>query len=160
MKLMDELYQEIILEHYKKPKNQVLVSNADIVLKGVNPFCGDEIEITIKLDGDRIEQVGFDGSGCVISQASSSLMTENIKGKSIDEVHSLISEFTKLVKGEDIQLDLEELCAFRGVAEFPTRIKCALLPWKTLEEGIDEVLKQRGAKQEQNSPHSASVQNE
>lgn len=145
---LDELYQEIILEHYKKPKNLGLLENADIKIEGKNPFCGDEIELAIKLKDDTIENVTFDGSGCAISQASASLMTEKIKGKSIVEVKKLISTFKKMVKGEDdsqVNKDnLEELLALQGVSEFPSRIKCALLAWNTLLLGLEEKLKTEG----------------
>ncbi|NOY59672.1 MAG: SUF system NifU family Fe-S cluster assembly protein [Calditrichaeota bacterium] len=144
---LDELYQEIILEHYKKPKNMGLLENADIKVEGKNPFCGDEIELAIKLKDDIIENVTFDGSGCAISQASASLMTEKIKGKSIVEVKKLISTFKKMVKGEDdsqVNRDnLEELLALQGVSEFPSRIKCALLAWNTLLLGLEEKLNKK-----------------
>ncbi|NIA28562.1 MAG: SUF system NifU family Fe-S cluster assembly protein [Actinobacteria bacterium] len=147
---LDELYQEIILEHYKKPKNMGLLENADIKVEGKNPFCGDEIELAIKLKDDIIENVTFDGSGCAISQASASLMTEKIKGKSIVEVKKLISTFKKMVKGEDdSQVDrdnLEELLALQGVSEFPSRIKCALLAWNTLLLGLEEKLNKKDGK--------------
>lgn len=144
---LDDLYQEIILEHYKKPRNLGLLSNADIKVEGKNPFCGDEVEIALKIDKNNVENATFEGSGCAISQASASLMTEKIKGKSIIEVRNLISEFRKLVKGEDTKVnpeDLEELLALQGVSEFPSRIKCALLAWNTLLQGLDEQLKKEG----------------
>ena len=142
---LDELYQEIILEHYKKPRNLDLLEDADVKVEGKNPFCGDEVEIALKLNGDVIENATFDGSGCAISQASASLMTEKIKGKTIAEVRELISTFRKLVKGEDTNVsteDLDELLALQGVSEFPTRIKCALLAWNTLLQALDKKLKQ------------------
>ena len=144
---LDELYQEISLEHYKKPRNLGLLNNADVKVEGKNPFCGDEVEIALKLDHESVENATFEGSGCAISQASASLMTEKIKGKSLEEVRQLISDFRKMVKGEDTEVDeddLEELLALQGVSEFPSRIKCALLAWNTLLQGLDEQLKKEG----------------
>jgi nitrogen fixation protein NifU and related proteins len=144
---LDELYQEIILEHYKKPRNQGLLNNADIKVEGKNPFCGDEVEIALKINGDNVENATFEGSGCAISQASASLMTEKIKGKTVTDVRQLISDFRNLVKGENTKVnaeDLEELLALQGVSEFPSRIKCALLAWNTLLQGLDEQLKKEG----------------
>ena len=144
---LDELYQEIILEHYKKPRNLGLLNNADIKVEGKNPFCGDEVEIALKIGNNLVENATFEGSGCAISQASASLMTEKIKGKSLAEVRKLISDFRKMVKGEDTEVDeddLEELLALQGVSQFPSRIKCALLAWNTLLQGLDEKLKKEG----------------
>ena len=144
---LDELYQEIILEHYKNPRNQGLLNDADIKVEGKNPLCGDEVEIALKISGEHVENATFEGSGCAISQASASLMTEKIKGKDIVDVRRLISDFRNMVKGEDTQVneeDLEELLALQGVSEFPSRIKCALLAWNTLLQGLDEQLKKEG----------------
>lgn len=144
---LDELYQEIILEHYKKPRNLGLLVNADVKVEGKNPFCGDEVELALKIGHDSVENATFEGSGCAISQASASLMTEKIKGKSLEQVRQLISDFRKMVKGEDTEVDeddLEELLALQGVSEFPSRIKCALLAWNTLLQGLDEQLKKEG----------------
>ncbi len=136
---LDDLYQEIILEHYKQPRNKGHIENPDIELNGKNPFCGDEIKIFIKLKDNVVDQVAFEGSGCAISQASASVMTEMIKGKTIEEAKKLIDSFASMVKGEGCPVDLQELddmAAFQGISEFPTRVKCALLAWKTLEQGI------------------------
>lgn len=144
---LDELYQEIILEHYKKPRNLGLLDNADVKVEGKNPFCGDEVEIALKVNGDTVVNATFEGSGCAISQASASLMTEKIKGLKLEQVRKLISDFRKMVKGEDVEVneeDLDELLALQGVSEFPSRVKCALLAWNTLLQGLDEQLKKEG----------------
>ena len=136
---LDELYQEIILDHYKQPRNQGDLENPDFVLEGRNPLCGDEIFISVKISDGHVDRVAFKGSGCAISQASASIMTEMIKGKSIEEARELINIFSQMVRGEGKPENLDELieiAAFQGVSEFPTRVKCALLAWRTLEEGI------------------------
>ena len=138
---LDNLYQEIILDHYKQPRNQGHIENADLILEGKNPFCGDEIKISVTLKNDLVDQVSFEGNGCAISQASASVMTEKIKGKTIDEAEKLVEDFSHMVKGEDMPIDLDDLddmAAFQGVSEFPTRVKCALLAWKTLKRGIHD----------------------
>jgi len=138
---LDDLYQEIILEHYKHPHNKGHIDHPDMELEGKNPFCGDEVRLFIKLKDGIVDEVAFDGSGCAISQASASVMTEMIKGKKIEEAKKLIDSFASMVKGEECPLDLDELddmAAFQGISEFPTRVKCALLAWKTLQQGIEK----------------------
>jgi nitrogen fixation NifU-like protein len=138
---LDELYQEIILDHYKQPRNQGTMSDADVKLLGKNPLCGDEIEIFIKLKDNVVDKVAFQGSGCAISQASASVMTEMIKGKTLEEARELVETFSTMVKGEGLPEgmdDMDDMAAFRGVSEFPTRVKCALLAWKTFLQAIQE----------------------
>jgi nitrogen fixation protein NifU and related proteins len=141
---LDDLYQEIILEHYKQPKNQGTVEDADIAVSGRNPFCGDEIKLTLRVKDGVVEEVKFTGSGCAISQASASVMTEHIKGKTAAEVKELFQEFAGMVKGEDHQHrhieETDELCAFQGVSAYPTRVKCAMLAWNAMKEGIEREL--------------------
>ena len=141
--VLDELYQQIILDHYKHPKNQGHIDHPDVSVEGRNPFCGDEVVLELKIENDRVTDVAFHGSGCAISQASASLMTEKIKGKSISEVQEMLRSFSQMVKGEVPEIDeetLDELIAFQGVSEFPTRIKCALLAWNALRKGLAEKL--------------------
>lgn len=139
---IDDLYQEILLDHYKAPRNKGCVENADLKLELKNPFCGDEILLTLKFDGNRVKEVAFEGNGCVISQASASLMTEKIKGLEFQEIESLIQRFTAIVKegGHEHSKseELDELDAFQGICEFPTRVKCALLAWRTLEQALQK----------------------
>ncbi|MBN2410485.1 SUF system NifU family Fe-S cluster assembly protein [candidate division KSB1 bacterium] len=137
---IDELYQEIILDHYKHPRNRGTLENADVKITGKNPFCGDEIILSLKLKDNIVTDVAFEGSGCAISQASASVMTEQIKGKTLSEARELFQEFSKMVKGE-INYDpekMDELAAFKGVCEYPTRVKCALLSWNALKNALEQ----------------------
>lgn len=145
---LDDLYQEIILEHYKQPKNQGEVDEPNVEVQGRNPFCGDEIKLTMSLKDGRVQDVKFKGSGCAISQSSASVMTEHIKGKTIDEIRELFQEFGHLVRGEEHEHvhidDMDELSAFRGVSSYPTRVKCAMLAWNALKDGIEKELDKHG----------------
>jgi nitrogen fixation NifU-like protein len=135
----EALYQEIILEHNRKPRNFREMDAADRTVQGRNPLCGDELTLWMKLDGDAIADVSFKGQGCAISKASASLMTAAVKGKSRDEAEHLFEQFHKLVKGElpeDEQKSLGSLRAFAGVAKFPNRVKCASLAWHAMHSAI------------------------
>lgn len=145
----DALYQELILEHNRKPRNFGEIENADRVIEGRNPLCGDEVKLSVKFDGDAIADVKFlspPGKGCAISKASASLMTTAVKGKSKAEAEELFGRFHKLVRGElseDEQKSLGSLRAFSGVARFPMRVKCASLAWHALHSALasgDEVV--------------------
>ncbi|HEY9721910.1 MAG TPA: SUF system NifU family Fe-S cluster assembly protein [Oscillatoriaceae cyanobacterium] len=133
------LYQEVILEHNKKPRNYGLLPDADHRAEGVNPLCGDHITLNLQLEGDRIGKIGFEGESCAICKASSSMMTTNVKGKTTDEVEQLIREFREMATG---QLDpagphhLGRLTVFSGIAGLPSRVKCAVLPWHTLQAAL------------------------
>lgn len=134
-----DLYQEIILEHSRKPKNAGTLEDADGMANGNNPLCGDRISVYVKLDGDRITDAKFDARGCAISIASASMMTEMLIGKSIEEAKAEQARFTEMVMSKD-DPDLaqdDELSALMGVRKFPTRINCATLPWHTLAAAID-----------------------
>lgn len=137
---VEDLYSEIVLEHYKDPHNVGIIENPEIFSKGFNESCGDDIKIFAKVNGDVIEDIKFVGKGCAISQSSASMMTDLIKGKSIEEVKSFIEEFKKKITGsEDFPENSEEwfeLSALKGVIKFPIRVKCASLAWHTLEQGI------------------------
>ena len=137
---LDDLYQEILLDHYKNPRNQGVLDHPDVRLQAKNPFCGDEVTLNLKFKDERVEEISFEGQGCVISQASVSLLTQTVKGKTIDQVLALIDQFQALVKGETTELDseLEELMALQGVSDYPTRIKCATLAWNTLRKALVE----------------------
>ena len=133
------LYQEMILDHYRRPRNKGEIENPDDTIVMKNPLCGDEITIQLRYDGDKVEDVGFVGRGCSISQASASMMTQLVKGKTADEVESLRSRFRDMVMGNDNEPDDKSLGSLRslsGVARFPARVKCALLAWNALEEGM------------------------
>ena len=134
-----DLYQEIVLEHSRNPKNAGTLDDADAEAKGNNPLCGDRISVFVKLDGDRIVDAKFDARGCAISVACASVMTEILRGKTLKEAKAEHARFVDLLTSKEaisIPED-EELSAFMGVREFPTRIKCATLPWQTLSAALD-----------------------
>lgn len=139
-----ELYQQVILDHNKNPRNFHEMADADRRVEGYNPLCGDHYTFFVRLDGDTIQDVSFTGSGCAISKASASVMSSTVKGKSRDEAESLFDTFHRLVTGDASGLsaaDLGRLAAFSGVSEFPARVKCATLAWHTLRsalQGSDE----------------------
>jgi len=142
---LDELYREVILDHYRNPRHQGTLEHADAHAEGSNPLCGDEIALDLALDGDRVTDVAITGRGCSISQASASMMAHAIAGKTIDEIRDLERRFKQLMSiedggGDDLEHeDLEalgDLAALQGVRRFPVRIKCADLPWTTLDEAL------------------------
>ena len=140
MSLTDDLYREIILEHFKNPRNQGRLEHPDITAQGANPFCGDELEVTLSLKGDTLQEIQFQGKGCSISQASASMMTEAVKGKSLPEIVELAKKFkTVMLEGGSMNFspELEDLEALDGVKKYPVRIKCAILSWNTLLGGIE-----------------------
>jgi nitrogen fixation NifU-like protein len=135
---LNDLYKEIILDHYQSPHNRGRPPHADIEAEGSNPLCGDEVEVFIQLDGDHVKEVRFDGVGCSISLAAASMMTEVLEGKTREEVHGINELFKSLMHGDEVALpeEMEDLESLKGVASFPLRVKCALLPWITLEHGL------------------------
>ncbi len=137
---LDQLYQEVLLDHYKQPRNRGEIAEADVRLELKNPFCGDEILLTLKLADGRVQEAAFAGHGCVISQASASVMTEKIKGLRVEEIEKIADQFTRLVKEGRYERpegeEFDEIEAFAGVCEFPTRVKCAMLAWRTLLQGL------------------------
>ena len=140
---LDDIYQEVILDHYRNPRNQGDLINPDLHSRGFNPFCGDEVVLDIGLDADGIvNDAKFTGQGCSISQAAASILTDLVQGKKLDQVLQLSQRFRELMKGrelEDEELDqMGDLEALQGVRKFPIRIKCALLAWSTLEDSISE----------------------
>ncbi len=136
---LDDLYREIILDHYRHPRNRGLLEAPDVTAEGVNPVCGDKIKLTLRYDGDRIEEVGFRGSGCAISQSSASLMSESIKRRTTAEAERMKREFEAMMTaGAEPAAELGDLEALQGVAKFHARVKCALLAWKVLEQALKE----------------------
>ncbi len=134
---LDELYKEIILDHYRRPRNKGELLAADASAEGVNPLCGDEIRVQLVFDRDRIGRIGFSGRGCSISQSSASLMTEAVKDRGVIDAQRIKTEFEQmLVDGAAPAPELGDLEALQGVARFHVRIKCALLPWKVLGEAL------------------------
>ncbi|MGH9949033.1 MAG: Fe-S cluster assembly sulfur transfer protein SufU [Pyrinomonadaceae bacterium] len=140
MSELNELYQETILEHNKNPRNFREIDGADRAADGKNPLCGDALRVYVKLDGDTVSDVAFKGSGCAISKASASMMTQAVKGKTREEAESIFEEFHKMVTGElDVETEennLGKLKIFAGVLEFPARVKCASLSWHTLNAAL------------------------
>ncbi|MXZ10708.1 MAG: SUF system NifU family Fe-S cluster assembly protein [Gemmatimonadetes bacterium] len=137
-----ELYQQLILDHNKNPRNFRVLDPADRFAKGYNPLCGDKVQIYLQLHGDRIKDIGFQGSGCAISKASASLMTETIKGKTLGETEIYFKDFHAMLTDPSSNLDLDQmgkLFVFAGVRDYPTRIKCATLSWHALRAAIDNV---------------------
>jgi nitrogen fixation protein NifU and related proteins len=138
-----ELYQEVILDHSKKPRNFGALPGATGQADGYNPLCGDRATVFVRLDGDVVSDVKFQGAGCSISTASASMMTESVKGKSRTEAEALFERFHDLVTRDskaaedDIDPALGKLAVFSGVWEFPVRVKCASLPWHTLKAALD-----------------------
>jgi len=132
-----DLYQEVILDHYKNPRNFGKLEDADQVSEGNNPLCGDHLILFLKMAGDKVGDVKFDGSGCAISKASASLMTATVKGKTRSEIDDLFERFHKMVTGDASQAaSLGKLAALSGVSEFPVRVKCASLAWHTLKAAL------------------------
>jgi nitrogen fixation NifU-like protein len=138
MSELADLYQDVILEHSRHPRNFGKLDDANRQAKGNNPLCGDRVTIYLSLDGDRIADVHFEAKGCAISVASASMMTTMVKGKTVAEAKALFERFHALVTGKANGADdgLDELAALSGVKDFPTRIKCATLPWHTMTAAI------------------------
>jgi nitrogen fixation NifU-like protein len=143
---LQELYREVILDHNRTPRNFGELKDATRVIDGVNPLCGDKMTLYVKLRAGRVEDISFKGTGCAISVASSSLMTERVKGRTVAETLALFDQVHDLLTGEDVHVHVEELdklAALGGVREYPTRVKCASLAWHALKAAIaDDEAKQ------------------
>ncbi|MDX1500739.1 MAG: SUF system NifU family Fe-S cluster assembly protein [Thermoanaerobaculia bacterium] len=140
---LEDLYQEVILDHSRRPRNSGALPDAGASAEGYNPLCGDRVRVHLTTDGDRIEEIRFEGVGCAISTASASLMTEVVKGKRVAEALDLHQRFHELLTGdpsvrEVAGPELGKLAVFSGVREFPVRVKCATLPWHTLKQALAE----------------------
>jgi nitrogen fixation NifU-like protein len=142
MSELRDLYQEVILDHHKRPRNYRAMEDATRHAQGHNPLCGDRVTIFVRMTGDRVEDVSFQGSGCAISKASASLMTDALKGATVAEVDALFEQFQSMVTSSpdaDVDLDaLGKLAVFAGVREFPSRVKCASLAWHALKTAVAE----------------------
>ncbi len=134
------LYQEVILDHSKRPRNFRVLPDASQQADGYNPLCGDKVKLYLRLEGDRISDISFQGAGCAISTASASILTETVKGKTRAEADALFDAFHALVTGQPLPGDqhppLGKLAVFSGVSEFPVRVKCATLAWHTLKSAL------------------------
>jgi nitrogen fixation NifU-like protein len=140
MNELDELYQEILLDHYRRPRNYGPLPEPDREVDGHNPLCGDRLRLRLRLEGDRVAEARFEGSGCAISTASASMMTEAVRGRPIAEVLELAARFRALVTGEGEAPEPEsmgELVALAGVRAYPMRVKCATLAWHALRSALE-----------------------
>ena len=137
---LKDLYQEVIVDHNRSPRNFGKLDNPDRTLEGFNPLCGDRLTLYLKLDDNQIDDISFDGSGCAISVASASLMTDAMKGKTAEEAEDIFNNFHDLVTSDADNVDMEKLgklAALAGVREYPTRVKCATLCWHTLHSALE-----------------------
>lgn len=137
---MEEMYQEIILDHYRKPKNRAPSLDGESVhVHHSNPLCGDEMDLRIRVVDDRLDGIVFDGEGCSISQASASVMTTVVQGRQLDDVLELAEQFRLMMHGDQPERldDLLDAIAFEGVAKFPVRVKCALLGWMAVRDAVE-----------------------
>ena len=136
--LLDDLYREILLDHYRQPRNHAAIDGPTCSADGANPLCGDQVRIDVRLEGDRVADISFSGRGCSIAQASASMMTEYVKGRTVGEARRGIEAFQQMmVSAESPGLEgFDDIEALIGVAKFPARVKCASLAWKTLEQAL------------------------
>ena len=139
---IEDVYNDLIMEHSMNSYNKKKLESCDFCEKGHNPNCGDEIELQVKLDGDKIADMAFTGHGCAISQSSTSIMIDVLKGKTIEEAKKIIETFRNMIKREpqteeDLK-ELDEAIAFKNIANMPARVKCALLAWHTLEDLLNK----------------------
>ena len=145
MSLADDLYRETILDHYHNPRNHGTIEQPTSRVEGVNPLCGDELTLYLIVEDDKIKEVKLEAKGCSINTASGSMMSELIQDKTVEEAKKIIDTFKEMMLSKDTEVflsdELEELEALQGVKKYPVRIKCALLPWNTLIEGIEEASK-------------------
>ncbi|KQU57909.1 nitrogen fixation protein NifU [Bacillus sp. Leaf406] len=137
---LDQLYRQVIMDHYKNPRNKGSLEDGSFTIDMNNPTCGDRIHLTLKVEDGIVQDAKFDGEGCSISMASASMMTQSVKGKEIDEALKLSKIFSDMMQGNDYDddVDLGDIEALQGVAKFPARIKCATLAWKAMEKGVRE----------------------
>ncbi len=141
MSELDELYQQLILDHYRRPRNRRRLEAPDRAAEGHNPLCGDHVIVFLKLKDDVVQEVTFEGGGCAISTASASLMTETLKGKRLDEAKEIFKRFHRLITGQPSETvagpGLGKLEVFSGVCKYPARVKCATLAWHTLDAALE-----------------------
>ena len=131
-----DLYQQVILDHGRKPRNFRVIADANRQAEGLNPLCGDHFKLYVKLDGDLIQDIAFEGSGCAISKASASMMTADLKGKTVTEAEEAFERFRAMLTENGPDAELGKLGVFAGVREFPSRIKCATLAWHTVRAAL------------------------
>ena len=135
---LTDLYQQVILDHSKSPRNFRVMADANRTAQGHNPICGDNIQLFLKMDGDVIQDISFQGSGCAISKASSSILTDALKGRSKEEVRELFEKVREMItSGKTPEGDLGKLAVFAGVHKYPARVKCAILPWHAAMSAVE-----------------------
>lgn len=137
---LDTLYRQVIMDHYKKPRNKGMLEDGSLTIDMNNPTCGDRIRLTMKIEGNKVSDVKFDGDGCSISMSSASMMTQAIKGKDVDTALTMSQTFSEMIQGKEYsdEIDLGDIEALQGVSKFPARIKCATLAWKAMEKGLKD----------------------
>ncbi|RFU63800.1 Fe-S cluster assembly sulfur transfer protein SufU [Peribacillus glennii] len=138
---LDALYRQVIMDHYKNPRNKGALQDGSLVVDMNNPTCGDRIRLTMKVEDGKVTDTKFDGEGCSISMSSASMMTQAIKGKDTETAMKLSKIFSDMIQGKDYNdngMDLGDIEALQGVSKFPARIKCATLAWKAMEKGLQE----------------------
>ncbi|MGE7623127.1 Fe-S cluster assembly sulfur transfer protein SufU [Viridibacillus sp. NPDC093762] len=135
---LDQLYRSVIMDHYKKPRNKGALEGSNVTIDMNNPTCGDRIRLTLQVNNGIVEDAKFDGEGCSISMSSASMMTQTVKGKTVEEAQNLAHIFSDMMLGKDYDdsIDLGDVEALSGVSKFPARIKCATLAWKAMEKGV------------------------
>ncbi|WP_137791776.1 Fe-S cluster assembly sulfur transfer protein SufU [Bacillus sp. E(2018)] len=136
---LDQLYRQVIMDHYKNPRNKGVIEDNALTINMNNPTCGDRIQLTLKVEDGKIESAKFDGEGCSISLASASMMTQAVKGLLVEDAVKLAKIFYDMMLGndyDDVSYDLGDIEALSGVSKFPARIKCATLAWKAMEQGV------------------------
>lgn len=135
---MNDLYSDILLDHYRLPRNKGTLADETTHAEGKNPLCGDELTLYLKIEGDRVADISFEGKGCAISMASASMLTEDLKGRTVDEVKRRIGQFRSLIReGKEPEGEsMDDIALLVGVAQLPVRVKCATLPWTTMEEAL------------------------
>jgi nitrogen fixation protein NifU and related proteins len=135
---LDDLYRRVIMDHYKNPRNRGHFEDNGVTIDLHNPTCGDRISLQLKVEDGIVKESRFTGEGCSISMSSASMMTDAVKGKTLEEAQAMAEQFSCLMKGEPVEFDYEDLEALSGVKKFPARIKCATLAWNALRKGIEQ----------------------
>ena len=140
MSINDELYREVILDHAQSPRHRGLIANADLVVEGVNPLCGDELKLSIRREDGRLVEIGIQGGGCSISLASASMLAEAVEGKTVEEIDAIIERVKAMLTGKEHEPmdEDEDLAALEGIRKYPVRVKCAMLAWTTLQEALKQ----------------------
>lgn len=135
---LDDLYRRVIMDHYKNPRNRGTFEEESVSIDLNNPTCGDKIQLQLQVEDGKVKAAKFLGEGCSISLSSASMMTDAVKGKTLEEALEMAEKFSGLMKGEDVEFEYEDLEALSGVNKFPARIKCATLAWNALRKGIEQ----------------------